>query len=267
MTPTFTVVIPTYNRAKFIRKAVSSVKNQTCKDWKLLIMDDASTDKTRHKVEKYLHHPHIMYYRMEKNSGISHVMNTALSMVDTPYLVQLDSDDWLPKKTLAILKKYIRKSRKKTALFYGNVKVWRVKHGKYYNPFLIRHKHFRNKYQFLKYNRWMVAPRCYRVEALRQVGGWDTSDKYQGRIMEDRRIILRLMEKYPVRYINKKLYNRTKHKGQLTDGKMRRRRNYLRRKTFSYFLKRWGNKYKAVYGYRDGYLVIKRLKKVRRRRK
>ncbi|WNC17308.1 glycosyltransferase family A protein [Brevibacillus brevis] len=267
MSPTFTVVIPTYNRAKFIRKAIRSVIKQTCKDWKLLIMDDASTDKTRVKVEKYLFYPNITYYRMEKNSGISKVMNQALSMVDTPYLVQLDSDDWLPKRTLAVLKKYIHKSKPKTALYYGNVKIWRVKRGKYYNPFLVKHKHFRNKYQFLKYNRWMVAPRCYRVAALREVGGWDTSDKYEGRIMEDRRIILRLIERYPVRYINKKLYNRTKHRGQLTDGKMKRRRNHLRRKTFKYYLKRWGNKFKPVFTYRNGYLVIKRLKKVRRRRR
>ncbi|ELK40061.1 glycosyl transferase [Brevibacillus agri BAB-2500] len=85
--------------------------------------------------------------------------------------------------------------------------------------------------------------------------------------MEDRRIILRLIEKYRVRFINRKLYNRTKHKGQLTDNKMKRRRNHLRKKTFNYYLKRWGNKYKAVYGYKDGYLVIKRLKKVRRRKR
>lgn len=267
MNPTFTVVIPTYNRAKFIRKAINSVLKQTSKDWKMLIIDDASTDNTRKKVEKYLYHPNITYYRMEKNSGIGKVMNQALSMVDTPYLLQLDSDDWLPKRTLAIIKKYIRKSKKSTALFYGNVKIWRVRRGKYYNPFLVKHKHFRNKYQFLKYNRWMVAPRCYRVEALREVGGWDTSDKYEGRIMEDRRIILRLIEKYRVRYINRKLYNRTKHKGQLTDKKMKRRRNHLRKKTFKYYLKRWGNKYKAVYGYKDGYLIIKRLKKVRRRKR
>lgn len=267
MSPTFTVVIPTYNRAKFIRKAISSVMKQTSKDWNLLIMDDASTDNTRKKVEKYLHLPNVMYYRMEKNSGISKVMNQALALITTPYLLQLDSDDWLPKRTLSVMKKYIHKSRAKTALYYGNVKIWRVKRGKYYNPFLVRHRHFRNKYQFLKYNRWMVAPRCYRVSALHEVGGWDTSDKYEGRIMEDRRIILRLIEKYPVRFINRKLYNRTKHKGQLTDGKMKRRRNHLRKKTFSYYLKRWGNKYRAVYGYREGYLVIRKLKKRKGRRR
>ncbi|MFG0213009.1 glycosyltransferase family 2 protein [Brevibacillus porteri] len=267
MNPTFTVVIPTYNRAKFIRKAINSVLNQTSKDWKLLIIDDASTDHTRSKIEKYMYHPNIMYHRMEQNSGIGKVMNQALSMVDTPYLVQLDSDDWLPKRTLAVLKKYIHKSKKSTALFYGNMNIWKVRHGKYTNTIKVKHKTFYNKYQFLKYNRWMVSPRCFRVEALHKVGGWDTSDRYEGRIMEDRRIILRLIEKYRVRYINQILYNRTKHKGQLTDSKMKFRRNYLRKKTFKFYLNRWGKRYKAIYGYKDGYLVIRRLKKVRGRRR
>ncbi|CAJ1002788.1 glycosyltransferase involved in cell wall biosynthesis [Brevibacillus aydinogluensis] len=261
---TFTVVIPTYNREAFIDKAIRSVLKQTCTDWKLLIMDDASTDQTYEKVAPYLTDPRIQYFRMEENSGISKVMNQALAMVDTPFLVQLDSDDWLPREALSILKRYIRKDKKNTALFYGNVKIWRVKRERCCDPFIITHKQFHNKYDFLQYNRWMVAPRCYRVEALREVGGWDTSDPYEGRIMEDRRMILRLIERYPVKWINRMLYNRTKHRGQLTDKEMKSKRNRLRRETFQYYLTRWGGKYKPVYGYKGGYLIIKELKRVRR---
>ncbi|WP_371808871.1 glycosyltransferase family 2 protein [Brevibacillus sp. MCWH] len=261
---TFTVVIPTYNREAFIDKAIRSVLKQTCTDWKLLIMDDASTDQTYEKVAPYLTDPRIQYFQMEENSGISKVMNQALAMVDTPFLVQLDSDDWLPREALSILKRYIRKDKKNTALFYGNVKIWRVKRERCCDPFIITHKQFHNKYDFLQYNRWMVAPRCYRVEALREVGGWDTSDPYEGRIMEDRRMILRLIERYPVKWINRMLYNRTKHRGQLTDKEMKSKRNRLRRETFQYYLTRWGGKYKPVYGYKGGYLIIKELQRVRR---
>lgn len=263
----FTVVIPTYNRERYIMKAINSVLQQTCKDWKLLIMDDASTDKTKRKVDKYLIHPHVQYYRMEKNAGISKVMNKALSLVDTPYMVQLDSDDWLPRRALSILRKYIKKDKKNTALFYGNLMMWKVYGNKYSSPFLVKHKQFTDKYKFLTYNRWMVAPRCYRVSALHEVGGWDTSDQFDGRIMEDRRIILRLIERFPVKWINRILYHRTKHKGQLTDGHSQWKRNKLRKQTFEYYLKRWGGKYKAVYGRKNGYLIIKKLKKVHRRRR
>jgi glycosyltransferase involved in cell wall biosynthesis len=266
MNPLFTVVIPTYNRAKFIPKAIRSVFAQTCKDWKLLIIDDASTDSTTRIVQKYLVHPQVEYYRMEENSGISKVMNQALDLVETPFLVQLDSDDWLTNQALSILKTHIEQDRKNTALFYGNMTIWRVKNMKYSKPYFFRHKPFPNKYQFLTYHHWMVAPRCYRVSALREVGGWDTTDPYGGRIMEDRRIILKLIERYPVKWINHTLYNRTKHKGQLTDVKTRHMRNLLRKKTYEYYLNRWGGRYKAVYGYKNGYLIIKKLIKSGRER-
>jgi len=266
--PLFTIVIPTYNRAKYIRKAIRSVLNQTFKQWKLLIMDDASKDKTKRKVERFLIHPQIQYYRMEKNVGISKVMNKALSMVETPFLVQVDSDDWLPRRALEILAKAIRRDKKECALYYGNVQIWRVNRKmKYRKTIKVKHRGFSSKYQFLCYNRWMVGPRCYRVSSLQEVGGWDTSDKYGGRIMEDRRMILRLIERYPVKWINRTLYNRTKHRNQLTDPKSVRKRNRLRRQTFQYYLRRWGNKYRAVYGYNGGYLVIRKLRRVRRRKK
>lgn len=273
-TPLFTVVIPTYNREKLVKKAIRSVLQQKYKGWKLLVIDDASTDKTRKEVAPFLMVPRVQYYCMQQNSGISKVMNTALAMVDTPYMVQLDSDDWLPSKALSAIARRIDQDNGKTALFYGNLRVWRIgkQKRKHRRPgakqfFHVKHKRFPNKYSFLKYNRWMVAPRCYRVEALREVGGWDTSDKYHGRIMEDRRIILRLIERYPVKWINRTLYNRTKHSGQLTDRKTVHKRNHLRRKTFNYYLKRWGNEYKAKFGYRNGYLVIRKLQKRRGRRR
>lgn len=273
-TPLFTVVIPTYNRAKMVKKAIRSVLRQKYKGWKLLIIDDASTDNTRKAVAPFLVVPNVQYYCMEQNGGISRVMNTALSLVDTPYLVQLDSDDWLPRKALSAIARRIYKDNGKTALFYGNLRVWRIgkRKRRHRRPgakrfFHVRHKSFRSKYSFLKYNRWMVAPRCYRVEALREVGGWDTSDKYHGRIMEDRRIILRLIERYRIKWIDRTLYNRTKHVGQLTDRKTVRKRNHLRRKTFKHYLKKWGNKYKAKFGYNNGYLVIRKLKKRRRRKR
>lgn len=268
MTPLFTVVIPTYNRANYIRKAIRSVLYQTYKGWKLLIIDDASTDDTRKRVQPYLKRSNIEYYRMEENVGISKVMNQALSLVDTPFLVQLDSDDWLSKKTLKTFSKSISKDRRNSAMYYGNVAIWRVSPSMTYKKaYVIEHKAFPHKYSFLVYNRWMVAPRCYRVSALQSVGGWDTSDKYGGRIMEDRRVILRLIDRYQVKWINKTLYNRTKHHDQLTDPQSKKRRNELRRKTFQYYLKKWGNKYRAKYAYRSGYLVIRKLVRVKGRKK
>ena len=49
--PYFSVVIPTYNREKFIKTAIDSVLNQSFEDFELLIVDDGSKDNTRSIVE------------------------------------------------------------------------------------------------------------------------------------------------------------------------------------------------------------------------
>lgn len=263
----FTVVIPTYNRAKFIQKAIRSVIRQTYKNWKILIIDDASTDRTEQVVQKYLFDPNINYHRLLQNSGISKVMNEAMKLVDTPYLVQLDSDDWLPKRALERLAKGIRKNKEKSALYYGNVAMYRYRNGKYHFKRKVKHQAFKSKYAFLKYTGYIVAPRCYKVSALKEVKGWDTSDPYGGRYMEDRRIILRLIERYRIKHINKTMYNRTKHKNQLTNPKHIQKRNRLRKRTIRHYLKRWGNKYKPVFGFRNKYVIVKRFKRVKKRKR
>lgn len=45
-TPKVTVLVPVYNREKFISQCIESTINQTFKDWKLVVVDDASTDNT-----------------------------------------------------------------------------------------------------------------------------------------------------------------------------------------------------------------------------
>lgn len=264
--PQFTVVIPTYNRAKLIERAIQSVFNQTSKDWKLLIMDDASTDHTEQVAARYLDHPNVEYHRLEHNVGISRVMNEALERVDTPFLVQLDSDDWLQRKALEVLAEEIERDQEQAALYYGNMRVWRLSGGRYRLVRYVRQSQIKDKYDFLLHSGWMVTPRCYRVSALKEVGGWDVSDPYEGRLMEDRRMVLRLLERYPVRWIDRRLYNRTKHSKQLTHESSIKKRNHLRRLTYESCLERWGGEYRAVYGYkRSGYLYIKKLKRVKRR--
>lgn len=261
----FTIVIPTYNRAKFIHRAIRSVLRQSYPNWNILIIDDASTDKTEQVVQQYLYHPNIHYHRLTKNVGISKVLNEAMNLVATKYMVQLDSDDWLPRRALQRLAKGITRNKERSALYYGNMATWQYKKGRYLLKSKVKHRQFKSKYEFLRYTGFIMAPRCYKVNALKKVGGWDTSDKFGGRYMEDRRIILRLIERYRVKWINKTMYNRTKHNKQLTNPKHIEKRNHLRRRTIRYYLKRWGNKFKPVFGYRNKYVVVKKF--VRQKRK
>ncbi|MEW9669826.1 glycosyltransferase family 2 protein [Ammoniphilus sp. 3BR4] len=254
-----TVVIPSYNRAEFIERAIRSVLSQTYKNWKLLIVDDASTDDTEKRIEPYLKDNRIRFIALDKNVGISHVMNRALEEVDTEAFVQLDSDDWLDRDALRQFSKAMKRNPQ-AALYYGNVRMWvEQKNGRLKQFKTVRHRQFHTKYQFLCYMTYMLHPRCYRTEAVRNAGAWETNDEYDGRFMEDRRMVMKLIERHPVHWINKTLYNRIKHRQQLTNKEAFRIRNQLRKDLVNHSLRSWGNQYSPVFGYRGGLLIVKRL--------
>ena len=92
------VIIPTFNRAKFIDRAIHSVLNQTHKNFKLHIVDDGSNDETALILSKYKTHQQISIYR-QQNQGVSAARNFAVQNSDSSWISFLDSDDeWLPQK-------------------------------------------------------------------------------------------------------------------------------------------------------------------------
>lgn len=120
-----TAIIPSYNRANLLRIAIDSVRSQTVTNFKILIIDDGSTDETRSVVKGYAKaDKRIDYFTMPQNKGVCHVLNKALELVDTKYMVQLDSDDWLQKDALESLLIAMEKQPSSIALAYGNHKSW-----------------------------------------------------------------------------------------------------------------------------------------------
>lgn len=105
------VIIPTYNRAKFISSAVESIINQKYNNLEIIIVDDSSTDNTRSVVaslkEKY---SNIVYCHNERSKGPSGARNTGILKSTGDYLSFLDSDDtWLDRNLangLKVLNKY-----------------------------------------------------------------------------------------------------------------------------------------------------------------
>lgn len=258
--PLFTVVIPLYNREMYIAKAIRSVIRQTYKSWKILIINDASTDRSASIASAFTVEP-VRLINFKTNVGISKVMNMALKHVTTRYLVQLDSDDWLEPNALEVLAKACA-AHPKAALIYGNSRIWRKEKGEVIAKKNIRHRQFNNKIDFLIYFNYMLTPRCYKTSALKIMGGWEINDPYKGRIMEDRRMCMKLIDRFPHHWINRNLYNTLKHSSQLTSAKNIKRRNVLRKRLILTYLKKWGNRHRPVFSYkRNGYLHCKVIKK------
>jgi glycosyltransferase involved in cell wall biosynthesis len=96
--PTLSIILPTYNRAKFLPQAIDSIRAQTWTDWELIVVDDGSTDDTRSLVERLgasLSRP--PRYVRQENQGAYGARNTGLDLSQGRYVAFFDSDDvWLP---------------------------------------------------------------------------------------------------------------------------------------------------------------------------
>ena len=91
------VVIPTYNRQDLIMEAVQSVLDQVYEDFELIIVDNASSDKTLDRLQE-IKDPRVKIF-VESRHGASFARNTGIAHAQGQFLAFLDSDDlWLPEK-------------------------------------------------------------------------------------------------------------------------------------------------------------------------
>lgn len=91
--PHFSVIIPLYNKAPYIRKTVESILGQTFGDYELIIIDNGSTDGSSDVVAAFTDR-RILVVQVEKNVGVSNARNIGISLSSAPYITFLDADDW-----------------------------------------------------------------------------------------------------------------------------------------------------------------------------
>lgn len=102
-----TFVIPAYNVADYLEECLESVLHQTVDGWKIILVDDGSTDnKTSEICRRYADaHPKKIKAVFQKNRGLGGARNTGLNQVDTKYVMFFDSDDILDLNFVYNLKK------------------------------------------------------------------------------------------------------------------------------------------------------------------
>lgn len=90
------VVIPSYNSARYVVAAVESVLAQTYRDFEILVVDDGSTDETREVLKRYGDRIRYLY---KPNGGVSKARNYGIEKALGKYVAFLDADDlWMPEK-------------------------------------------------------------------------------------------------------------------------------------------------------------------------
>lgn len=91
--PKVTVVIPVYNREKYVTDAIESILTQQFTDFELLLIDDGSTDRSVEIMRSYTADPRVHVMCHESNLGIPKARHTGLALAQGTYLAMLDSDD------------------------------------------------------------------------------------------------------------------------------------------------------------------------------
>lgn len=95
MNPLFSIVIPLFNKQRFISDTLSSVFDQHEKDYEIIIVNDGSTDTSEAIVSQYKH-PYITYIKT-KNNGVAAARNLGIQKSKGTYIALLDADDlWFP---------------------------------------------------------------------------------------------------------------------------------------------------------------------------
>ena len=94
--PFFTVILPLYNKEKFVENTLKSILNQTFTDYEVLIVNDCSTDESVEIIKPYLSES-IKLLEHSVNKGLSASRNTGIKNAKTNYITFLDADDlWKP---------------------------------------------------------------------------------------------------------------------------------------------------------------------------
>ncbi|HJQ71143.1 MAG TPA: glycosyltransferase family A protein [Blastocatellia bacterium] len=189
MEPIFSVILPTYNRAYVLWKAVASVVAQTERRWELIVVDDGSTDCTLRLVEEF-HDARIRALSVT-NQGPSAARNRGVEVARAPYVAYLDSDNTWHANFLEVMLEAINKDGEIVLWYCGqNSTFWeRTADGQW--ALISQSPEPRAQYSYEDVWRLRgpdTSCMVHRREALERVGGWDE----QCRWVEDWDLFLRI---------------------------------------------------------------------------
>ncbi len=118
--PYFSVLIASYNNAKYIDEAIDAVFKQTFTDWEIIIVDDESSDSTKEILKKYEGNPKIRIFHNEKNIGCGATKRLLAELAEGQIMAFLDSDDVITPESLEVLSK-MHKENPNTSIVHSDL--------------------------------------------------------------------------------------------------------------------------------------------------
>ena len=105
--PSVSVIIATHNHEKYIGRCIRSLLNQDLdsKEFEVIVVNDGSTDKTEEVIENFKKQIEII--RNKKNIGLPASLNKGIKKARSPYVVRVDSDDYVNSAFLSLLLRFL----------------------------------------------------------------------------------------------------------------------------------------------------------------
>jgi len=115
--PTYTVVVPCYNGARFLAATLESVRAQTFTDWRLVVVDDGSTDRSQSIVEDHAARDARVVLERQSRGGVSAARNRGAALAQSEWIAFLDADDLWQPQFLAHMHAFLRAEPKRAIGF------------------------------------------------------------------------------------------------------------------------------------------------------
>lgn len=211
------VIIPTYNRAKLIGRAIQSILNQSYQDIEIIIVDDASTDETSNIVKTFKS-PNIKYFALDKNSGACHARNIGIQHATGEYISFLDSDDtWEPTK---LEQQYNFLKEKKAHVVVCN--YWKERKGEKIIKIHPNHGDIITQEELLNANIVTTGSLLVSRHVFEQIGLFDEQmPRYQ-----DWELILRIAKRFTIFYLNEPLLTLFFQENSITNSTSKAKKYY-----------------------------------------
>ena len=194
--PKVSVIVPTYNRADRLEKALNSIVSQTYQDFELIVVDDGSTDKTSMVMKSF---PKAQYLYIKKNSGVSNARNVGLASAKGELICFLDSDDLWNEKKVQTQALWLE-NNKASQICYTD-EIW-IRNGVRVNP-MDRHRKYSGDIFRHCLDLCIVSPSSVMIRAklFDEIGNFDQSLP----ACEDYDLWLRIAVKYAFHFIEEPL--------------------------------------------------------------
>lgn len=123
-TPLISIIIPAYNYAGTLERAVNSVLKQLTEQHELIVIDDGSTDNTQDVLAELQKRSPSFRVIYKDNGGLASVRNRGITEAGANYLIFLDADDELDKGALSYVEEHIQKNPTSKMIISGYTSVW-----------------------------------------------------------------------------------------------------------------------------------------------